>query len=244
MINQPDICKIVCQDFRKFLSSIKDESINLVLTDPPYTISKKTGFAKLGKRSVERFAVSMDFGKWDHKRIDLIKLTSQAYRVLKKGGSAIIFYDIWKITTLADAMKVAGFKMLRLIIWEKTNPVPLNSKRTYLSNSREIAIIGAKLGKPTFNSEYDNGIYRYCIPNNGNRYHPTQKPLAFMRDLIIKHSHKNDIIIDPFLGSGTTAIAALQENRFFMGCEIDKKYVSISKKRVKDVKKMLVFRVS
>ena len=226
-------CEILRRDFKAYLNKLPPRSVDLVLTDPPYVISRETGFAKV-KNGVKRFAVSMDFGKWDRKQIDLNAMAEGMYCALRTGGTAIVWYDLWKITTLSDAMTAAGFKMLRILIWQKTNPVPLNSKATYLSNSREIAIVGVKGGKPTFHGEYDNGIYEHAIPrHNGRRIHPTQKPLDLFRQLIDVHSNPGDLVIDPFLGGGTTAIAALQQERRFSGCEIDPQYVKAAKERVK-----------
>jgi len=229
--NKPT-CHIERQDFAVFMGGLDNGSVDLILTDPPYTISRKTGFSKV-KNGVQRFAVSMEFGKWDTKQIDLQKMTEAMYRVLRTGGTAIIWYDIWKLSHLAEAMAEAGFKMLRVLIWQKTNPVPLNMKATYLSNSREIAIVGVKGGKPVFNGSYDNGIYAYPIPrHNGVKIHPTQKPLDLFCELIEKHSNKGDLVIDPFLGSGTTAIAAIKNNRNFRGCDIDAKYVKTAQARL------------
>ena len=122
-------------------------------------------------------------------------------------------------------MESAGFKMVRLVIWQKTNPVPLNMRATYLSNSREMAVTGVKVGKPTFNSKYDSGIYAYPIPrHNGNRMHPTQKPLLLFEDLVQKHSNTGDLVVDPFLGSGTTRVAAVRNARRFAGCDLDNNY--------------------
>ena len=225
---------ITRSDYREFLQSLKSNSVDLLLTDPPYTVSRKTGFANF-KNGVPRFAVSMDFGEWDHERIDLDALARETYRVLRRGGAAIVWYDVWKISHLYDALADAGFKMLRLIVWNKTNPVPLNSQSSYLSNSREMAVVGVKGGKPTFNSEYDRGDYAYPIPRHGGkRIHPTQKPLDLFRELIRKHSNPGDLVIDPFLGSGTTAVAAIQEGRTFAGCDIDEKYVKASKARMRE----------
>lgn len=217
-------------DFKDYLSRISPGSIDLVLTDPPYTISRKTGFQRVVK-GVQRFAVNMDFGEWDHGQIDLDALAEGSYRALRDGGSALIFYDVWKITPLSEAMERAGFKQLRLIIWEKTNPVPLNSKRNYLSNTREIAVLGVKKGKPTFHSEYDNGIYSFPIPRE-KRGHPTQKPIRLIRALIEKHSNPGDAILDCFVGSGTTAAAALKLGRTFFACEIDPDYLAFSRERI------------
>ncbi len=229
----PD-CVLKKSGFVPFLTALPAGGVDLVLTDPPYNISRKTGFSALGANSVERFAVSMDFGAWDHAEINLTELAEHAYRILRKGGTAIVFYDIWKLTTLASALSAAGFVQLRLIEWVKTNPVPLNSKRNYLTNSREIAVLAVKDSKPTFNSEYDNGQYHYPIPNNGARYHPTQKPLPLFNDLVVKHSRPGDLVIDPFVGSGTTAIAAVTNGRRFAGCDLDGDYISTAKVRVKN----------
>ncbi len=230
-IQQSDIA---CADYREFLASLNRESVDLVLTDPPYTISKTTGFAEV-VNGVQRFAVSMDFGAWDHEQIDLDAMAHGFFRVLRKGGTAIVWYDLWKVGEAKEAMERAGFKMLRLIVWQKTNPVPLNMKATYLSNSREIAVVGVKGGKPTFNSEYDAGIYRYPIPrHNGHRIHPTQKPADLFAELVLKHSNPGDLVIDPFLGAGTTAVAALAHARRFKGCDIDPDYVEATCARVRN----------
>ena len=228
-------CTIECRDFAAFMNKMAHGSVDLILTDPPYTISRKTGFSKV-KKGVQRFAVSMEFGEWDNKQIDLNKMSEAMYRVLRQGGTAIVWYDLWKLSHLSEAMTAAGFKMLRVLMWQKTNPVPLNMRATYLSNSREIAVVGVKGGSPTFYGKYDNGIYHYPIPrHNGQRTHPTQKPLDLFCELIEKHSDSNDIVIDPFLGSGTTAIAAIKTGRKFAGCDIDAGYVKAAKKRVKHV---------
>lgn len=225
--------RIVQGDFRDLLGDLPHGTADLILTDPPYTISRPTGFANVGKNSVERFAVSMDFGHWDHSNIDLEALAEGMFTALRKGGTAIVWYDLWKVSRLSEAMTAAGFKMLRLLIWEKNNPVPLNMKSTYLSNSREMAVVGVKDGKPTFNAEYHNGVYRYPIPrHNGKRIHPTQKPLDLFTELVGIHSLPGDLVVDPFLGSGTTAVAALESERKFYGGDIDLHYVQESRRRV------------
>ena len=220
-------------DFQDFLQQLPENSVDLILTDPPYIISRSTGFKTLGQKSVERLAVSMDFGEWDHAPVDLNVLCQQGYRVLRKGGTIAVFYDLWKITPLAEALTRADFKQLRFVEWLKLNPVPLNSRSNYLSNSREIAVLGVKGGKPTFHSTYDNGVYRFPI-HREKRYHPTQKPLKLIKALIEKHSNPNDLIVDPFLGSGTTAIAAIQTGRRFSGCDINAKYVKVAQQRIQD----------
>ena len=113
------------------------------------------------------------------------------YAKLKNGGTCIIFFDIWKISELKSLLEKHKFKQIRYIEWIKTNPQPLNSKTNYLTNCREIALIGVKRSKPTFNSKYDNGIYYHPIQGGKKRFHPTQKSLKLFTELIEKHSNRS-----------------------------------------------------
>tara|TARA_Y100000310_G_scaffold241158_1_gene245091 strand:- start:1113 stop:1814 length:702 start_codon:yes stop_codon:yes gene_type:complete len=213
-----------------FMPTVLDSSIDLVLADPPYNISRDTGFKNV-KHGVERFAVDMNFGEWDQAPIDLVQVCGEYHRVLKKGGSVIVFYDLWKVTELKLAMEKAGFKQIRMIVWNKTNPVPLNSSRNYLTNSREIAVLGVKHSKPTFNSRYDPGNYYHPI-TGGDRFHPTQKPVKLIIELINKHSNPGEWVLDDFAGSGTTAIGCIRTGRKFVGCELDQGYWADAVKRI------------
>ncbi len=222
------MCEITLahQNCFEYLRTIETGSVSLVLIDPPYEVSRDTNFAsgEATGRNTDRFRVSMDFGDWDNNFTGLGDIIKECYRVLKKGGTMICFYDLWKITTLKDYFEAAKFKQIRFVEWLKTNPVPLNSKTNYLTNAREIAVIGVKGGSPIFHSEYDNGIYRYPICHDKGRFHPTQKPVALLEDLIRKHSNEGDLVLDCFAGSASTAVAAYNQNRDFIGCEISDEY--------------------
>lgn len=217
------------------MSKLPDKSIDLVLIDPPYEISRDSNFQSGQEtgRDVDRFRISMDFGDWDKNFIGLDVVVRESYRALKDGGTFICFYDIWKIETLKKYMEDAKFKQIRFIEWVKTNPVPINSKINYLSNAREVAVSGIKKSKPTFNSSYDNGIYQYAICHDPGRFHPTQKPLELMEALVLKHSNEGDVVVDCFSGSGTVGVAALKNNRRFIGCEISPEYYEKSLVRLK-----------
>ena len=267
-----------------FLSNIDDGSVDLVLTDPPYLISRTSGMQKhkdsgnkeqlsvqkdedgnvIGEFDYgKRFAVATDFGKWDKEYTteDLDKSIEQFYRILRKGGSCIIFFDIWKITPLSDLLKYYKFNKLRLIEWIKTNPMPINQKASYLSNAREIAISCVKGGKATFNSRYDKGVYRFIDSSEGfeytdkeiengvneypiyagkDRFHPTQKSLPLFEELIEKHSNKGDVIVDPYAGSATTYVASMNKNRICLSCEPDEEYYKKSLERIKELDKARV----
>lgn len=217
---------LVNQSCFDYLKSLEKESVSLVLIDPPYEVSRDTNFAsgEAKGKDTDRFRVSMDFGDWDAGFTGLDEVVKECYRVLKKGGTMICFYDLWKLTSLKDYFESAKFKQIRFIEWIKTNPVPLNSKTNYLTNAREIAVVGVKGGKPTFHSEYDNGVYSYPICHDKGRFHPTQKPVALLEELIEKHSNEGDLVLDCFAGSASTAVAAYNQNRDFIGCELSKEY--------------------
>lgn len=256
------------KDGLTYLHSIPNGSIDLVLTDPPYIISKDTGmnkhfntvkeqeekniefvktedewnaykeenkiqsdknkdnYMKYGTIYGKKYCVKTDYGDWDKEfTMETLEVfVNEIYRKLRKGGTMIMFFDIWKLSMLKEIMERCKFKQLRFIEWIKTNPQPLNSKSNYLTNCREIALLGVKGGKPTFNSSYDNGIYKFPLQGGRHRFHPTQKSLSLFEALIEKHSNEGDVVLDTFLGSGTTALACLKTKRQFKGCEIDTEY--------------------
>jgi site-specific DNA-methyltransferase (adenine-specific) len=216
----------------ELLGSVATNSVDLVLIDPPYLISRDTGFSSGNNPDYDRLKVSMDFGKWDHRCDGLDQAIHESFRVLRNGGTFICFYDLWKLTELAQTMEAARFKQLRFLEWVKTNPVPLNQSVNYLTNAREIALLGVKGGKPTFNGKYDNGIYNYPIEHSKERFHPTQKNEDLIADLISKHSKPGDTVLDCFAGSATTGAAALKLGRNFIGCELDPGYFAKASERL------------
>ena len=255
-------------DGLQYLSTIKDKTVDLILTDPPYIISRDSGmnthyntvkkneenkiefvktedewntykvsnqigddinkmnYMKYGSIYGKKYCVKTDYGEWDSKfTMDMLEqFVAEYYKKLRSGGTLIMFFDIWKISQLKELFEKYKFKQIRFVEWIKTNPQPLNSSVNYLTNCREIALLAVKGGKPTFNSKYDNGIYHYPLQGGKNRFHPTQKSLPLFEALISKHSNEHDVVMDTFLGAGTTAIAAKNTNRQFLGCEISEEY--------------------
>ena len=203
------------------------EKNKILLKKKEFDIEKaKDNYLKYGSIYGKKYAVKTNYGNWDDSFTmdELDKFVEIYYKKLKKGGTMILFFDLWKIETLKDILEKYNFKQIRMIEWIKTNPQPLNSKVNYLTNCREIALVSVKGSKPTFNSSYDKGIYEYPFPGGKNRFHPTQKSLPLFEDLIKKHSNEGDIIMDTFLGSGTTYYACKNTNRIFKGCELIKDY--------------------
>jgi len=229
--------EIILGDCYELLKQIKSSSVDLILTDPPYNISRSSNFKKNSDN--KKFNnISIDFGDWDQNEIDLDKLFFEFKRILKKGGTLIIFYDIWKSQNIKYFADLHEFKQPRVCQWVKTNPVPINSKRNYLSNAIEFFFTFVKGKNPTFNSSYDRGIYNFPLCHGNERTeHPTQKPLGLIKSLIEKHSNVGDLVLDPFGGSGTTAIAAIELSRDFILFEKDQSYFELSKNRIEQIKK-------
>lgn len=224
--------QFLCMDAVDLLTSLPEKSANLILTDPPYIISRESGMQALkasGKSDETygtKYAIQTDYGEWDSQFTleQLNTCIAEFARVLRPGGSCIIFFDLWKLESLASLLTAHKFKQLRFIEWIKTNPVPINSKATYLSNAREIAICAVKGGSSTFHSQYHNGIYQYPIYQGQrgiDRIHPTQKSLPLFQELIRIHSNPDDMVVDPFGGSGTTYLAAFLEHRRCISVEKD-----------------------
>ena len=228
----------IFDDCFNYLDKIESNSIDLILTDPPYQISRKSNFKNHSEKATDFIKTkykkySIDFGYWDTD-IDLNFLFKEYYRVLKKGGTLIIFYDIWKSTYLKEVADKNNFKQHRVGQWLKNNPVPINSKVNYLSNCSEYFFSFVKDKNPTFNSEYDNAIYKYPLCHGKERLeHPTQKPLLLIKDLINKHSNVDDIVLDTFSGTGTTAIACIETNRKYICIERDEEFFNIAMQRIK-----------
>ena len=224
--------KVILGDCYEILKTLEKNSVDLILTDPPYNISRPSNFKKNSDN--KKFNnISIEFGQWDESEIDLDSLFSEFKRVLKSGGTIVIFYDVWKCSNLKKVAESYGFKQPRICQWVKTNPVPINSKKNYLSNAIEFFCVFVKDKKGVFNSKYDKGIYNYPICHGHERTkHPTQKPLELMKVLIEKHSSEEDVVLDPFGGSGTTAVAALQTKRKYILIENSVEYYDISLDRI------------
>jgi site-specific DNA-methyltransferase (adenine-specific) len=193
------------------------------------TDKDKEKYIKYGSILGKKFAYQTDYGEWDKGDFtmnDLQKIVDQYYKKLRPGGNVIIFFDLWKISDLKRIMENAGFKKMHYIEWVKTNPVPINANINYLTNAREMALVGTKPGGISVyngSKEDEHGIYEYPIERK-NRFHPTQKNLKLFEHLIKNYSDEYDTVMDTFLGNGTTAYACKNTNRNFRGCELSKEY--------------------
>lgn len=212
---------------------VPNESVDLLLTDPPYNVSQKSNFHTMGRKGV-------DFGEWDHD-FDQTKWLRLACAKVRKGGSAIIWNDYKNIGVMKEVLESEGFTVKELILWRKTNPMPRNRDRLYVT-SVEVALWAVKGKGWTYNRQrdtYENAIFEYPVVNHTKRIHPTQKPLELFEDLLRIHSNEGDTILDCFSGGGTTAEACLRLNRNFIAIELDEAYIKSSNQRIIDAERVV-----
>ena len=209
--------KITHADCMDILKELSDKSIDLILTDFPYNeVNRESN----GLRP-------LDFGVADELNLSLDSLMSELIRVCK--GSFYAFCGTEQVSDIRKILVKSGFST-RLLIWEKTNPLPMNGEDIWLSGI-ECCVYG-KLKGATFNEHCKNTVLRYPICADKFRFHTTQKPLAMFNYLIRVSSNENDLVLDCFSGSGTTAVACHELKRRFICIEKDKDYYEQSVERL------------
>jgi len=241
------INKIICGDCLEIMKGIPDNSVDMVLTDPPYNISKlndNRDRSKLNSPIMRRKkALNYDFGEWDNMdRVDFLRFTrrwlKECCRVLRPDGTIISFFNKEDISYLGWVSKRWGVRTRTIFCWHKTNPVPSFRKVNYLS-SCEYLWIGSKGKFKTFNFKQQKEMHNFFETSNKSCYgktnHPTEKPLSLVKHLIEIHSNQNDIVLDPFLGSGTTAVACVELGRRYIGVEVSEGYCRIAKDRIRAI---------
>ncbi len=229
-----ELNKIYNEDCVKGMDQIEKETIDLIIADPPYGISTKNNFATMKDRKNHRTGTY--FGDWD-KNFSNKEWIEKSFDLLKRGGSLIVFYPFSKATRVYNLAISSGYIYKDTLIWHKTNPMPRNRDRRYVQNIEMAQWYVKKGNKWTFNRQdpkYESCIFSCPSESGGGfkRYHPTQKPVRLIKHFIKIHSNPGDKVLDPFMGSGTTAVAALNTGRKYIGFELDKHYFDLAEKRL------------
>ena len=237
--------KLYQGDSLELLGAIPAESVDLIFADPPYFLSNGGISCHAGRM------VSVNKGKWDKSQgPEANHEFNRAWlelcqRVLKPNGSIFVSGTAHVIHSIGFAMQQLGYKLLNDIQWVKPNPPPNLSCR-YFTHATETIIWAAKnkKSKHTFNyklmKEMNGGkqmksVWTIKPPEKAEkRYgkHPTQKPLALLERLIDAASNEGDLVLDPFCGSGTTAIAAVRIRRGVVAAEMDVEFAALALKRI------------
>jgi len=232
-----DVNKIYNMDCLEGMQQIEKNSIDLILTDPPYNISsdKKIPFNDLKYGEIRE--IDMDFGEWDKDKIFPKDYIDTFVTLLKENGILIMFYNKLYIGLVGIYLQNKhNFKVRHIGSWIKSNPAPQVRKVKWM-NAAENFIIATKNKGSGHHFNYELGQSTDCFVSSVSfeHLHPTQKPLDLIEWILKYWSFENDVVLDPFLGSGTTAVTCKMLNRRYIGFELEKEYYDIANKRLKEI---------
>lgn len=215
------------------LKDIPNESIDLIVTDPPYKVTSKGNSGTMGGYWTKDIT---NKGKiFTNNNIKCSEYLPEFYRVLKdKTHCYVMCNNINLLEMITEGLKV-GFNFVKCLIWEKNNKIC----GRYYMNCFEYIILFRKGGDRPIN---DCGtpdilnipIHKLKAGDSKTNLHDTEKPVELMKVLIKNSSNENDIVLEPFMGIGSTCIAAKHLNRKYIGIEIDEKYFKIAGQRIKE----------
>ena len=208
-------------DCLELMKDIPDGSVDLVLTDIPYGECNRNdnGLRNLNKENA------------DIETFNLQEFLIEVYRVTK--GTIVVFCGQHQFSEIKNFFQEKQDKnkgTVRQLVWRKTNPSPMNGKHIYLSGI-ENAVWFKKRGG-VFNANCKNTVFDY--PCGRSKLHPTEKNHDLLKELIFDNSNEGDIVFDPCMGSGSHGLVAVENNRRFIGIELDDGYFNIAKKRIEE----------
>ncbi len=204
-------------DALKGLKELNDKSVDLILTDPPYNLGKDFENDNLTEEDYICF---------------LLPILNQFKRIIKPKHSIIIFFDSGKrLNLLFKSLLFSGLYIQKAGFLYKPNDCSYAHNRILRTSEIFLVLSSTKV----LNHEGEKFIHDVIISNHKKKekwYHPTAKSKEAVKELILSHSKKNDLVVDCFIGSGTTAVVCKENNRKFIGFEISKEYCKIAKNRL------------
>ena len=236
------------------LKTFEDNTFDMIFADPPYFLSKGGTTCKNGKN------ILVNKGDWDKSKgfeedyLYQKQWLKECKRVLKETGTIWVSGTYHSIFSVGFALQKLEYKILNDIVWFKPNASPNLARKTFTA-SHETLIWASKSKDYYFDYEASReySFEKDKIKNPGKQmrsvwwlpttpanekklgYHPTQKPLSLLERIILTASKEGDLILDPFCGSGTTGVAAVKNNRNFVGIDISEEYLELAKNRIKEV---------
>ena len=224
---------ILCGDSRKLLRSLGDASVDLILTDPPYNIGRySTGDIHLPNRA----PLNNGIGEWDLVDFNPEEWSDEFIRVLKPTGNLFIFTTYNQIGRWHSCLD-DRFDTSQFMIWHKTNPTPKIYKAGFL-NSCEMIFCCWNKGH-TWNFLSQNEMHNFiespiCMAPERIKHpkHPAQKPIAVLRKILTIASNEGDVVLDPFMGVGSTGVASKELGRRFIGMELNREYFNAARQRL------------
>lgn len=227
--------EMVKADSFEYMKSMPNQSVDFILTDPPYNLSQySTGNMQFDWRA----DINNDLAEWD-KNFDPISAKDEFLRILKPTGNIFAFCSynlIGRWHEIFDPL----FDTFQFFVWHKTNPVPKFRKAGFLNSCELIVCMWNKghtwnFGKQSEMHNYFEGPICMGRERVKNPKHPTQKPVRLLKHLINIATNEDDVVFDPFMGVGSTGVAAVEMGRKFIGVEIDEEYFKVAQKRLDEV---------
>lgn len=215
--------------------SIPDGSIDLIVTDPPYPTTKRGISKGTNTGGLVRSELGRKGKIFEYNNIDVSIYVPECYRVLKDGSHFYIMTNHVNLQHILNTCTDVGFHFIKSIIWNKGNKI---MGQYYMSQFEYILFFRKGKGVKINNCGTPDILN---VPNiktkgrDGKNLHDTEKPVELMKILIENSSKPNDIVFDPFVGIGSTAMACIETNRKFICCELDTTYCDIAKKRIQDI---------
>lgn len=222
--------KIKQGDSRLLLKDLDDESVDLIVTDPPYKTTARGNAGNSGGMMQKK--INMQGKVFEHNDIKPQEYIPEFYRILKDGSHCYIMTNHVNLQEILNVASQNGLKFIKSLVWNKGNKI---MGQYYMSQFEYILFFRKGKGIKINNCGTSDIL---SVPNkktqdvNGNNIHDTEKPVKLMEILIENSSKENDIVLDPFMGVGSTGIACMNLNRNFIGFELDEKYYEIAKQRL------------
>lgn len=225
---------LVNGDCLHYLKDIPEDSIDLIVTDPPY---KTTAHGSAGNSGgMMRKDIYLKGRVFNHNDIDCEQYAPEFYRILKDGSHCYVMTNHINLIHMLNTFTDVGFHFIKSLIWDKGNKI---MGRYYMSQFEYILFFRKGRGIPINNCGTSDIL---SIPNiklkssDGTNLHDTEKPVSLFRILIDNSTKPNDIVMDPFMGIGGAGVACINTNRNFIGIELDENYFNIAKKRIEEAK--------
>ncbi len=218
------LVQLHCGDCLDVMLTLPDESVDLILTDPPYGMEFKSSYRK----------IKYDKIKNDDNLDWLEDFSKLCFKKAKNNTAHYVFCSFHNIDKFKQSLQ-KYFTIKNILVWEKNN-TSMGDLQADFAPKIEFIIFLQK-GRRLINGKRDSNIFKFS--RTENKFHPTEKPVLLMEYLIEKFSNKNEIVLDPFMGSGTTAIAALKSNRKYVGFDTNQEYVHLAEKRILPYKNIL-----
>ena len=218
-----------------YMKTLPSESIDLIATDPPYPVTARGSSGNAG--GMLQSELNKKGLVFENNNVNISDYAPQFYRILKDGSHCYVMTNHINLIEMLNTFTDCGFHFIKSLIWDKGNKI---MGQYYMSQFEYILFFRKGFGKQINNCGTSDIL---SIPNtknkdivDGSNLHDTEKPVELMKILISNSTQEGELVLDPFMGVGSTGIACKELNRDFIGCEIDKHYFDIAQSRIDSIK--------